>query len=143
MVFCSDDTKGYVNKSGVLILPCQYQQASPFLHGRAFVVDRTGRRLLIDDRGQIAFDGDRLGLIPAAVSSITRQVDGRFQFVQAYIGSLDETWSTRIQPKFTDIGIFPVDQDPNDLAWASAPTGQQGFINRRGKFVVLQQQSKL
>jgi hypothetical protein len=116
VAFCSDDTKGYVNKSGALILPCQYQQAYPFLHGRAFVVDRAGRRLLIDERGQTAFDGNCLGLIPAGVSSITRQEDGRFQFVEAYTGSLDETWSTRIPPKFTGIGLFPVDQDPNDLA---------------------------
>lgn len=141
VVFCSDDTKGYVNKAGAITLPCQYQQASSFLRGRAFVVDRAGRRLLIDEKGQIAVDGDRLGLIPAAVSSITRQVDGRFQFVQAYTGSLDETWSTRIPPKFTDIGIFPADQDPNGLAWASLLTGQQGFINRRGEFVVVQRQN--
>ena len=142
VVFCSHDTKGYVNKAGALVLPCQYQQAYPFLHGRALVVDRAGRRLLIDERGQIAFEGNRLGLIPAGVSSITRQDDGRFQFVEAYTGSLDETWSTRIQPKFTGIGLFPVDQDPRGVAWASAPTGQQGFINRRGEFVVIQQQSK-
>jgi hypothetical protein len=43
------------------------------------------------------------------------------------------------------VGLFPADEDRKGLAWASlvGKSGQisQGFINHRGEFILMQEQS--
>lgn len=53
VVHCSDNTDGYLDASGKLVIPCQYVAVTRFIHGHAFVRDRNSRTLLIDKQGNI------------------------------------------------------------------------------------------
>jgi hypothetical protein len=145
VVSCSDGKQGYVDKTGELVIPCEYRQASRFVHGRAFVLGATGAEL-IDERGATVADEKRLGLSPAAVGSLTLREDGLYYFMEAHHGVLDEGGNRSVPSIYSEIGLFPGDGDTRGLAWASYPERLEknvhGVINRRGEFVVIQEMSK-
>jgi hypothetical protein len=145
VIACSDGASGYVDDKGYLALACQYSSANRFVHGHAFVVARQGA-LLIDTQGNATTDGKHLGISPASVASLSLRADGAYYFVDAYHGLLDDNWRMSIPPSYLDIGLFPPDGNPAGLAWAVLPDRsgktRQGFINRRGEFVLIQERSK-
>jgi len=145
LVTCTDGKFGYVDTAGKPALPCQYLKANRFVRGHALVVSLMGERL-IDKQGNVVADGKRIGISPAGLSSLTLREDGLYYFIEAYHGLLDGDGNIVIPPNYLDVGLFPADQDPNGLAWAAlvGKNGQtsQGFINHRGEFILLQEQSK-
>jgi len=100
---------------------------------------------LIDKQGNVVADGKRIGISPAGVSSLTLREDGLYSFREAYHGLLDGDGNIVIPPNYLDVGLFPADEDTKGLAWASlvGKSGQisQGFINHRGEFILMQEQS--
>jgi hypothetical protein len=65
----------------------------------------------------------------------------------SYVGIWDSDWNAIVFPQFQSIGLFPSDGDPDGLAWATytEKVGKtyEGFINRRGEFVLIAQRSML
>jgi len=144
LVTCTDGRFGYVDTAGKLALPCQYSKANRFVRGHALVVSSKGEQL-IDKQGNVVAEGKRIGISPAGVSSLTLREDGLYSFREAYHGLLDGDGNIAIPPNYLDVGLFPADEDPKGLAWASlvGKSGQisQGFINHRGEFILMQEQS--
>ena len=142
IVHCTDNTSGYVDASGKPVIPCQYTLASRFVHGQAYVRDGNSRNLLVDKTGKILVvsgpDTSIGGLREDGLYAFTRHGDGA--------GLLDGDWSPLVPPLFESVGLFPADQDPDGLAWAvyreKGGNSYQGFIDRQGNFVLLQEQSK-
>lgn len=58
---------------------------------------------------------------------------------------LDSDGTLVVPTLFDYIGVFPEDEDPNGLAWAGyldkSGKKSEGFINRHGEFVLIQQRS--
>ena len=147
-VTCTDRRKGYVDATGTLVIPCQYDAASRFVHGHAYVRERNPSDpqsfylfpLLIDNQEKIVFhfreDDFKLGEL---------REDGPYPFTGAKgTGLLDGDWNIVVSPFYGAIGLFPADGEPDGLAWATYSDqggDHQGFINRRGEFVLLPQKS--
>jgi hypothetical protein len=145
VIHCSDNTSGYVDPSGTLVIPCQYASASRFVHGHAFVRDSSSHWFLIDQHG-IVVNNVRMRNVPAG----TLREDGLYAFTQAsgtVFGLLDADANLVVPAQFESIGLFPTDGDPDGLAWAvyrdENRKAHQGFINRRGEFVLMVQKSLL
>jgi len=139
MVSCTDGKYGYVDTTGNLVIPCQYSKAGRFDHGHALVVGPQPK--LIDKHGAMIAEGNYVRLIPSL------RDDGMYVFVEAYHGLIDGNGLLAVPPRFLDIGPFPTDDDPSSLAWATSPDcgggkGCQGFINRHGDFVLIEERSK-
>ena len=146
VVSCSNGTFGYVDRTGKLAVPCQYREANRFVHGIAFVRPSSLFPMLIDQQGNIVADGKNLGL---GLSELFRREDGLYAFlhtkIQTLTGLLDGNWSVLIPAMYESIGPFPAHGDPDGLAWATSDemgkNPHQGFINRRGEYILLQQAS--
>ena len=147
IITCSDNKKGFADITGKLVIPCRYVAANHFVHGHAFVRGPENVALLIDKQGNAVarFREDGAGL---SLSKL--RADGLYVFTTRTSGGalstglMDGDWKIAVQPFDGEIGLFPVDGDPAGLAWATDSDqggNHQGFVNRRGEFVLLQQRS--
>jgi hypothetical protein len=142
LVTCTNNAVGYINKTGTLIIPCQFQQGSRFAKGVAYV-QRSGKSLLIDTEGRSV--SDRVN--PQLLHELRPRDDGQYNFfhteIQRLTGLLDERWNVVLPARYQFLGPFPDDPDPKGLAWASTADSNfhQGFVNRRGEFVLIAEKS--
>jgi len=150
LVHCSDNTIGYVDAFGKAAIPCQYTFASRFVNGNAYVIERDPHNpdntipALIDKRGRGITEWHN-----NASNSTLRELrdDGTYHITSHQgdgSGLLDSDWNLLVPPVFESIGLFP-SGDTDGLAWAvyreKDGKSYQGFIDRHGEFVLLQQKS--
>lgn len=142
LVTCTNNSVGYVNKTGEVIIPCQFQQGSRFAKGVAYV-QRSGKSLLIDTEGRSV--SDRVN--PQLLNELMPRDDGQYNFfhteIQRLTGLLNERWNVVLPARYQFLGPFPDDSDPKGLAWASTASlnFHQGFVNRNGEFVLIAEKS--
>jgi hypothetical protein len=137
---------GYINTTGDLVIPCGHGDSSPFIHGHA-TFNTVPFPELIDKQGNV-FAGFTEKKAPndRRPRGNSLRSDGLYTYNgQFTVGLLDADWNELIPADhFLSIGLFPADEDPDGLAWASEKQGNKrfGFINRHGQFVLVQQESR-
>jgi hypothetical protein len=152
IVHCSDNTIGYVDASGKAAIPCQYTFAGRFVNANAYVIERDPHNpdntipALIDKQGNVITEWHNSN----NNSTLGELRDDGTYHITAYQGDgngnglLDSGWNLLVPPLFESIGLFP-SGDADGLAWAvyreKGGKSHQGFIDRHGEFVLLQQKS--
>jgi hypothetical protein len=158
-VTCSDDRGGFVDRTGKLVIPCQYTEVGRFVNGHARVLGGANNTTsLIDKQGNVVVTfreavGNKNPFAPIVAAQILAiRGDGLYPFSEkAYpdsaLGLLDSDWNFVLAPyKNMTIGLFPADGNSDGLAWATFRDGSgktvEGFINRRGEFILIRERSK-
>jgi len=151
IVHCSDNTIGYVDASGKAAVPCQYAFAGRFVDGNAYVIERDPHNpddtlaALIDKQGKVIIEWHKSTNNP----TLRELRDDGTYHITTYQGDgnglVDSGWNLLVPPLFENIGLFPIG-DADGLAWAvyreKGGKSYQGFIDRHGNFVLLEEQSK-
>jgi hypothetical protein len=122
------EKKGFINRSGKLVVPMQYAEATIISDGLAFVKEKSGATtvIAIDAKGNEVF---RM----ADVMNARRFSEGLAAFLdnkKRLWGFVDKSGKIVIEPQFKEVGDFSC-----GLA-AAGSRDAYGFIDAKGKMVV-------
>lgn len=143
---------GYIDKQGQFVIEPQFLYPSDFRDNHALVVDKDGRELLIDRRGQVILPQYRIdsrfheGMARAKPLFRGEDIDPQ---EDRFYSLVDAEGRFQFPPEFDFIGRFgsgmapvlvgsrsgdPLSQ-PQPLAATEEPGGRWGWINQRGIIV--------
>lgn len=119
---------GYLDPAGKLAIPPQFERASDFHEGLAYVEEKMwldGRIGFIDKAGRLRIPLRRQSDVPRFSEGLAAVgLDTGYGFI-------DKTGKTVIEPQFTYAGDFH-----EGLAWVHTRDDKQGYIDQTGKFVI-------
>jgi hypothetical protein len=120
---------GFINKSGILVIPARFHAATEFNNGVAIVMPAPQKGEIIDVTGQT------VGSL-ALFKSIQPFSDGMAAVLQdeSHHGFVDATGKLVIPTKFSAAANFS-----EGLAAVADPTGKWGWIDKSGKYVIAPQ----
>lgn len=137
MILCqTSDGYGYLDKTGAVVIAPQYRAAFCFEDGLATVVDKDGKSLLIDEKGNVKKELDFRPSFHGADQGLHRFHDGLAvvsdpQSGMAYI-YINSQYEPQFGKKFSEAGDFcdgyAAVQDYDSEEW--------GFIDSKGNYVV-------
>lgn len=128
-----EDIYGYMDKTGELVIPFQYQYASDFSEGLARVQDSTsGLYGFVDQTGA--------EVIPCQYHKASSFSDGMAAIgdEQGLYGFIDREGNTVIACQFTQVDSFS-----QGLAGAKGENGSWGFIDKTGRWVIPARYSRI
>lgn len=126
----SDRKMGYVDGSGKLIVPVEYDRLSEFkgdyaigeIGADSYIINKKG------ERTKVAADVDRVAYV----------INGYAPFEKNKLfGYVNEKGEVVIEAKFKNVGYFE-----GETAWARTPENMIGFINKSGEWVIQPQYTK-
>ena len=120
-----EDLYGYADKTGKVIIPCEWKEAFPFCEGRALVRNSKDQFGFIDGNGKL--------VIPCT-----------WRWAQSFSEGLahvtDDNWRVGFIDKMGKI-IIPcqwkqADKFQEGLAWVLDDNGKKGYIDKTGRVVI-------
>lgn len=135
--------RGYIDRSGDLIIPIRFVNARRFRDGLAavwLVLGKTGKAGFIDDNGEFVIDPTFKDVVDFAegLAPASREwLDLDREEVPLY-GYIDKNGEWAIEPRFESAEMFADDRAPVSTRLKfSDPHGENwGVIDRAGRFVV-------
>jgi hypothetical protein len=130
-----NDKRGFIDKTGKIVIEPQFQGANNFVEGRAVIAVSNGQYKLgfIDEAGRIVveakYDNARdfsEGLAAVGVGEFLMHGGGEHKF-----GFIDKSGKMVIEPQFKSVGSFS-----EGLASVKNEKGKWGYIDKTGKLVI-------
>jgi hypothetical protein len=129
---------GYIDRSGKMVIPPQFEDAEPFSEGLALISFDSNQWSYIDKSGKIVINGEKFVIARGFSEGLAAAMEKNEKY-----GFIDKTGKFVIQPQFHRVGDFseglaavmPVLADwPGDLE-ADWP-GPLAYINQKGEIVI-------